>query len=52
MTIGDGANDLQMIKVSGFSVAYRAKPAVQAQAGGIMNNTCLNHLAEIFEWRL
>ena len=50
MAIGDGANDLQMMKVSGYSLAYRAKPAVQAQAGGIMNKTSLNHLAEIFEW--
>lgn len=50
MAIGDGANDLKMMRVSGLSLAYRAKPAVQAEAGGIMNNTCLNHLAEIFEW--
>ncbi len=50
MAIGDGANDLKMMEVSGFSLAYRAKPAVQNQAGGIMNKTNLNHLAEIFGW--
>ncbi len=50
MTIGDGANDLEMMKVSGFSLAYRAKPAVQQQAAGRMNESYLNHLAEVFEW--
>jgi len=32
ITIGDGANDLKMMAVSGLSVAYRAKPVVRAQA--------------------
>jgi len=50
MTIGDGANDLQMMRVSGFSLAYRAKPAVQAEARGRMNSTHLNHLIDIFDW--
>ena len=50
LTIGDGANDLLMMKESGFSLAYRAKPAVQAKAKGRMNLTHLNHLADIFGW--
>jgi len=50
ITIGDGANDLQMMKESGFSLAYRAKPAVQAEARGRMNSTNLNHLIDIFNW--
>lgn len=49
MTIGDGANDLLMMNESGFSLAYRAKPAVQAKAKGRMNFTYLNHLTDIFE---
>lgn len=51
MTIGDGANDLVMMRETGFSLAYRAKPAVQKQAKGRMNSTHLNHLADIFGWK-
>jgi len=50
MTIGDGANDLVMMKESGFSLAYRAKPRVQKEALGRMNLTSLNHLADVFGW--
>jgi phosphoserine phosphatase len=32
MVVGDGANDLKMMAVAGTSVAYYAKPIVQAQA--------------------
>jgi phosphoserine phosphatase len=32
MAIGDGANDLEMIKAAGLGVAYRAKPIVAAEA--------------------
>jgi phosphoserine phosphatase len=32
LAIGDGANDLDMIKASGLGVAYRAKPLVAAEA--------------------
>jgi phosphoserine phosphatase len=32
LAIGDGANDLAMIKASGLGVAYRAKPVVAAEA--------------------
>ena len=32
LTVGDGANDLAMIRASGLGVAYRAKPVVAAQA--------------------
>ncbi len=33
IAMGDGANDLEMMRVAGLSVAYHAKPAVAAQAG-------------------
>jgi phosphoserine phosphatase len=33
MAVGDGANDLDMIKAAGFGVALHAKPHVAAQAG-------------------
>ncbi|MGE0743181.1 MAG: phosphoserine phosphatase SerB [Hyphomonadaceae bacterium] len=32
LAIGDGANDLDMIKASGLGIAYRAKPLVAAEA--------------------
>lgn len=38
VAMGDGANDLVMMKEAGLSIAYHAKPAVQAQA-----MTQLNH---------
>jgi len=38
IAMGDGANDLVMMKEAGLSIAYHAKPAVQAQA-----MTHLNH---------
>jgi len=50
MTIGDGANDLVMMAETGFNLAYRAKPAVQAQSKGRMNITDLNQLVDIFDW--
>lgn len=33
LAVGDGANDLDMIRVAGFGVALHAKPAVAAEAG-------------------
>lgn len=38
IAVGDGANDLRMMQDAGLSVAYHAKPAVQAAA-----DTALNH---------
>ena len=37
IAVGDGANDLLMMKEAGLSVAYHAKPAVQAQAATAIN---------------
>jgi phosphoserine phosphatase len=33
IAVGDGANDLDMIRIAGFGVAVHAKPAVAAEAG-------------------
>jgi len=38
VSIGDGANDLLMMKEAGLSIAYHAKPTVQEQA-----DTSINH---------
>jgi len=48
MSIGDGANDLLMMKETGFSLAYRAKPAVDKEAGGRMKTTYLDRLISVF----
>lgn len=41
ITIGDGANDLAMIKAAGLGIAYYAKPAVAAAAHCAINHTDL-----------
>lgn len=37
IVMGDGANDLQMMRIAGLSVAFRAKPVVRAQADVSLN---------------
>jgi phosphoserine phosphatase len=41
LAIGDGANDLDMIKAAGLGVAYRAKPIVAVEAGARIDHTSL-----------
>ncbi len=42
IAIGDGANDLKMMAAASLSVAYHAKPVVQAQASYALNYTGLD----------
>ena len=49
IVIGDGANDLEMIREAGLSVAFRAKPMVQAQANVALNVVGLNGVLALFE---
>ena len=37
IAIGDGANDLEMIKLAGVGIAYNAKPILQAAADIVLN---------------
>lgn len=37
IVMGDGANDLKMMRIAGLSVAFRAKPVVRAQASMALN---------------
>ncbi|MCX8114646.1 MAG: phosphoserine phosphatase SerB [Burkholderiaceae bacterium] len=48
IAIGDGANDLKMMKLAGLSVAYRAKPVVGQQATYALNYTALDGVLNWF----
>ena len=47
IAMGDGANDLPMMKEAGLSVAYHAKPTVRAQAMVAINSGGLDRLLEV-----
>ena len=49
VAIGDGANDLKMMGEAGFSVAFRAKPVVRAQASCALNWSGLDAVVNLFE---
>ena len=42
VAIGDGANDLEMIKEAGLGVSYRGKPILKAAANGHIEHTGLD----------
>ena len=44
MAVGDGANDLPMIRAAGLGVAYRAKPVVAARADAVIRHGDLTAL--------
>lgn len=48
VAIGDGANDLKMMAEAGTSIAYRAKPAVRAQATYALDYSGLDGVLNLF----
>jgi len=48
IVIGDGANDLAMMSVAGLSIAFRAKPVVQAKAKVALNYSGLDGVLNLF----
>jgi len=49
IALGDGANDLKMMKEAGLSIAYHAKPTVQKQALTALNYTGLEGVLALLE---
>ncbi|RBA25767.1 phosphoserine phosphatase SerB [Herminiimonas fonticola] len=48
IVMGDGANDLQMMRIAGLSVAFRAKPVVRQQANIALNFVGLDGVLNLF----
>lgn len=49
IAMGDGANDMMMMAEAGFSVAYRAKPVVRAQASCALMYAGLDGMLNLYE---
>jgi len=49
IVMGDGANDLQMMRIAGLSVAFRAKPLVRTQADVALNFVGLDGILPLFQ---
>lgn len=47
VAIGDGANDLEMMAIAGFSIAFNAKPNVQAEAQAVVSGDRLDEAIPI-----
>jgi phosphoserine phosphatase len=51
IAVGDGANDLPMLKAAGLGVAFRAKPAVAAEVPARINHGNLTALLYLQGYR-
>lgn len=49
IAMGDGANDLEMMRAAGLGVAYRAKPTVQRQADVALNHSGLEAVLHLLD---
>lgn len=51
VAVGDGANDIQMLKTSGFAVAFRPKDVLREHADLILEGDSLEPLISVLELR-
>ncbi len=51
VAVGDGANDIQMLKASGFAVAFRPKDVLREYADLIIEGNSLEPLISVLELR-
>lgn len=47
IVVGDGANDLAMVQAAGLGVAYKAKPALAAEADAVLDHSDLTALLHL-----
>ena len=50
VSVGDGANDLDMLAISGLGVAFQAKPVVREQAHATISFNRLDAVGALFGW--
>jgi phosphoserine phosphatase len=51
LAVGDGANDLAMVRAAGLGVAYRGKPVLQAAADAVIAHADLSALLYLQGYR-
>ena len=49
VAVGDGANDLEMMKIAGLSIAFNAKPIVKSAAMKSIDDGDLTHILEFLQ---